>query len=77
MSSTITNNPSSSKIRSERAEKRQTIESDTVEKSSPYKSPSASRSKVDEYICRGPGKGIGITEPLYSDDQRKKSRSHE
>ena len=82
MSSTITNNPSS-KLRTERTKKRQTIESKSVEDSSPIFDDESYRHKqsvkdmtLDEYIRRGPGKGVGITEPLYSEDQRKISRRH-
>ena len=77
MSSTITNDPSS-KLR---AEKKQTIESKSVKDPTPildkdiYRhKKSVSDTTLDEYIRRGPGKGVGITEPLYSEDQRKISR---
>lgn len=76
MSSTITN--PSSKIRTE---KKQTIESNLVKDSTPIFDHDSYRHKqcvkdmtLDEYIRRGPGKGVGITEPLYSEDQRKISR---
>ena len=42
----------------------------------PYKSQSVSDMSLDEYIRCGPGKGVGITEPVYSEDQRKISRRH-
>jgi Txe/YoeB family toxin of Txe-Axe toxin-antitoxin module len=71
MSSTITN--PSSKLR--------TIESDLVKDSTPIFDEESYRNKqsvkdmtLTEYIRRGPGKGVGITEPLYSEDQRKISR---
>lgn len=76
MSSTITN--PSSKLRTE---KKQTIESDLVKDSTPIFDEESYRNKqsvkdmtLTEYIRRGPGKGVGITEPLYSEDQRKISR---